>query len=48
MVKREMAIESIRPFYFAMDIVKVITGIRRAGKSVLLSQIAGKPPHGDA
>ena len=35
-----MAIESIRPFYFAMDIVKVITGIRRAGKSVLLSQIA--------
>ena len=40
MIKRERAIESIRPFYFAMDIVKVITGIRRAGKSVLLSQIA--------
>jgi len=40
LIKRERAIESIRPFYFAMDIVKVITGIRRAGKSVLLSQIA--------
>ena len=40
MLKREMSIEQIRPFYFVMDIVKVITGIRRAGKSVLLSQIA--------
>jgi len=40
MIKRERVLESIRPFYFAMDIVKVITGIRRAGKSVLLSQIA--------
>jgi predicted AAA+ superfamily ATPase len=40
MIRRENIVEKIRPFYFAMDIVKVITGIRRAGKSVLLAQIA--------
>jgi predicted AAA+ superfamily ATPase len=46
MIKRERIIKSIRPFYFAMDIVKVITGIRRAGKSVLLSQIADELRNG--
>ena len=38
MIKREIYMERIRPF-FGKDIVKVLTGIRRAGKSVLLEQI---------
>ena len=38
MIKREMYMERIRPF-IGKDIVKVLTGIRRAGKSVLLEQI---------
>jgi len=40
MVFRERFIRPIRPFYETADLVKVITGMRRAGKSVLLSQIA--------
>lgn len=40
MIKREHHIKPIRPFYFVMDLVKIITGVRRSGKSVLLSQIA--------
>jgi len=40
MVKRDLFIKPIRPFYEIMDLVKVIIGIRRSGKSVLLSQIA--------
>ena len=40
MILRERFIRLIRPFYGAFDLVKVIIGIRRAGKSVLLSQIA--------
>jgi hypothetical protein len=40
MVLRERFIRPIRPFYETPDLVKVITGLRRAGKSVLLSQIA--------
>ncbi|MCL2218852.1 MAG: ATP-binding protein [Chitinispirillia bacterium] len=40
MVLRERFIGPIRPFYEMADLVKVITGLRRAGKSVLLSQIA--------
>ena len=40
MVFRERFIRQIRPFYETADLVKVITGMRRAGKSVLLSQIA--------
>lgn len=39
MIKREMYLERIRPFYEA-SMIKVITGVRRAGKSVLLRQIA--------
>ena len=48
MIIRTHYIEQIRPF-FESDLIKVITGIRRCGKSVILSQIAeeyraaGKP-----
>lgn len=38
MVKRELYLKQIRGFYH-MDLIKVITGIRRCGKSVLLAQI---------
>lgn len=38
MVKREMYLKKIRPLYH-LDLIKVITGIRRCGKSVLLQQI---------
>lgn len=38
MVKREKYIKEIREFYES-DLVKVITGIRRSGKSVILTQI---------
>ena len=37
MVKREMYLKKIRPFYH-LDLIKVITGIRRCGKYVLLHQ----------
>lgn len=39
MITRTHYINQIRPF-FESDLVKVITGIRRCGKSVILSQIA--------
>lgn len=32
-LKRELYLKQIRPFYES-DIIKVITGVRRAGKSV--------------
>ena len=38
MIKRERYITQIRPFYVS-DLIKVITGIRRCGKSVVLEQI---------
>ncbi|MBO5353858.1 MAG: ATP-binding protein [Lachnospiraceae bacterium] len=38
MVKREQYLKKIRGFYHK-DLIKVITGIRRCGKSVLLAQI---------
>lgn len=38
MIKREKYIEPIREFYDG-DLIKVITGIRRCGKSVILKQI---------
>ena len=38
MIKREKYLEDIRPFYDE-DLIKVITGIRRCGKSILLEQI---------
>ena len=39
MIIRKHYIDQIRPF-FDSDLIKVITGIRRCGKSVILSQIA--------
>ena len=38
MVKRELYLERIRPFYES-EMVKVITGIRRCGKSTIMKQI---------
>lgn len=38
MIKREKYLKNIRPFY-DKDLIKVITGIRRCGKSVILMQI---------
>ena len=38
MIKREKYLKIIRPFY-EQDLIKVITGIRRSGKSVILNQI---------
>ena len=38
MLKRKTYLDKIRPFYES-DLVKVITGIRRCGKSVVLAQI---------
>ena len=38
MIKREFYINKLRPFYDS-DLIKIITGIRRSGKSVILEQI---------
>ena len=38
MIIRENYLKKIRPFY-EQDLIKVITGIRRCGKSVILTQI---------
>lgn len=38
MIKREHYLKQIRPFYDS-DLIKVITGIRRCGKSIILEQI---------
>ena len=38
MIKREKYLSLIRDFY-DKDLIKVITGIRRCGKSILLKQI---------
>lgn len=38
MIQREHYIEQVRPFYES-DLIKIITGIRRCGKSVILEQI---------
>ena len=40
-LKRETYLEQIRPYYDS-DIIKVITGVRRCGKSVLLETIKEK------
>ena len=37
-IKRERYLEKIRPYY-DVDLIKVLTGVRRCGKSVLLEQI---------
>ncbi len=38
MIKREHYISKIRPFYDS-DLIKIVTGIRRSGKSVIMKQI---------
>ena len=38
--KREKYLRKIRPFYDAADIIKVVTGVRRCGKSSLMTTIA--------
>jgi uncharacterized protein len=38
MLKRELYLEKIRPFY-SLDLIKIIVGIRRSGKSEILKQI---------
>ncbi len=38
MIKREKYIEPIRSFYDS-DLIKIITGVRRCGKSEILKQI---------
>lgn len=40
--KREKYLKKIRGFYEAEDIIKVITGVRRCGKSSLMQMIAGE------
>lgn len=37
-IKRERYLRKIRPFY-GVDLIKVLTGVRRCGKSILLEQI---------
>lgn len=47
MIKRELYMERIRPF-IGKDVVKVITGLRRSGKSVMLDLLRdeiGDPKH---
>ena len=38
MIKRQLYLDQIKPL-IDVDIIKVLTGIRRSGKTVLLSQI---------
>ncbi|WP_353888402.1 AAA family ATPase, partial [uncultured Treponema sp.] len=38
MVKRELWLKQIRPFY-ENELIKVLIGIRRCGKSIILNQI---------
>ena len=38
MIQREHYLEQIRPFYDS-DLIKIITGIRRCGKSVIMQQV---------
>ena len=39
MIKREIYLEKIRPFYNQNTLIKIIYGLRRSGKSVILEQI---------
>ena len=41
MLKREIYLEKIRDFYDS-DLIKILVGIRRSGKSVILEQIIGE------
>ena len=40
MLKRELYLSKIRPFYES-DLIKVIVGIRRAGKSTIIGMLMG-------
>lgn len=40
--KREKYLSKIKGFYFANDLIKVITGIRRSGKSTLMESISNE------
>lgn len=40
--KREKYLSKIRGFYDADDMIKVITGVRRSGKSCLMQTIMGE------
>jgi len=39
MIKREIYLKKIRPFYEQNSLIKIIYGLRRSGKSVILEQI---------
>ena len=39
--KRELYLKKIRPFYHDTEMIKVLTGIRRCGKSTILEMIKG-------
>ncbi|MDR3062938.1 MAG: ATP-binding protein [Methanobrevibacter sp.] len=41
MIKRELYLDKIKP-YMNKDIIKVLTGVRRCGKSTILKQIVGE------
>ena len=40
MLVRENYLKRLRPFYELDSLIKVVTGMRRSGKSVLLGQVA--------
>ncbi len=39
MLKREIYLQKIRPFYYETNLIKILYGLRRSGKSVILTQI---------
>ena len=39
MLKRTYYLDKIRDFYFVNSLIKVLCGLRRSGKSVILQQI---------
>lgn len=42
MLKREQYLEKIRPFYDENSLIKILYGLRRSGKSVILTQIVNE------
>lgn len=42
MIKREIYLNRIRGFYHHKELIKIIYGLRRSGKSVILQQIIGE------
>lgn len=39
MLKRELYLQKIRPFYKEVSLIKILYGLRRSGKSIILTQI---------